>query len=190
MFQRSAISFNRLEQADLAQMYHWLRNPHVSRWYGPTPDTLAEVEGKYVTRISGEEPVDCFIVRYEKRPVAYIQTYRIDHDIAYAEALGVDRDAAGIDLFIGEDSFRYHGFGPIILQEFIKRIVFTSASISCCVIAPTVSNDAAIRAYQKAGFRHVKTVPVPSEPEPEYVMILWPDEIDDCIHVLDEDGSQ
>jgi RimJ/RimL family protein N-acetyltransferase len=186
MFQRAEIRFRPLQNADLPQMFQWLRNPSVSRWYGPTPDSLAEVESKYLSRISGEDPVRCFIVSYEDRPVGYIQTYRIDHDPEYAASINVDRDAAGVDLFIGDDAFRYRGFGSVMLREFVRRVVFHDPGISCCVIAPTVSNHSAISAYSKAGFRHIKTVPVPDEDEPEYVMMLWPDELDELI---EEDGE-
>lgn len=178
MYQRSAITFRPLEQDDFRLMYRWLRDPEVARWYGRAPETLAEVEGKYASRISGEEPVQCFIVSYHEKPVAYVQTYRIDHDFEYAEALGVDRDAAGVDLFVGESAFRYRGFGAVMLRMFVDLIVFGEPRISCCVIAPSVSNVSAIRAYEKAGFRHIKTVRVPQESEPEYVMIDWPDEME------------
>jgi RimJ/RimL family protein N-acetyltransferase len=177
-FHRSGITFRPLQSDDLLRMYHWLRDTDVSRWYGAEPETLAEVEMKYLARISGEEPVQCYIVSYQDQPVAYIQWYRIDHDANYAAALAVDPDAAGVDLFIGETHFRYQGFGSLLLQEFLRGIVFSDPTISCCVIAPTPSNTSAIRAYQKAGFRHIKTVDVPGEPEQEFVMIIWPDELE------------
>jgi RimJ/RimL family protein N-acetyltransferase len=40
------------------------------------------------------------------------------------------------------------------------------------VIGPSVKNIAAIRAYEKAGFRPLKLVPVPGEPDPEFLMRL------------------
>jgi aminoglycoside 6'-N-acetyltransferase len=178
MFKRGSITFRRLQTGDLPLMYRWLSNPAVAQWYGPTPGSLAEVEAKYVRRITGELPVDCYIVRYDEQAVAYIQTYRIAHEPEYAEALDVDPAAMGVDLFIGEDKFRHQGFGPVMLREFVERKVFTRDDVSCCVIAPAVSNAAAIRAYEKAGFTHLKTVPVQDEPEPEYVMVLRPGELD------------
>ena len=181
MFQRSLIMFRSLQHAHLRLMYRWLQHPDVSRWYGRTPETYAEVEAKYLPRISGEVPVRCFLVEYDNEPVAYSQTYRIDHDPAYARALGVDRDAFGVDLFIGESGFRYRGFGSLMLQEFVSRIIFAAGDASCCVIAPEVANHSAIRAYQKAGFRYIRTVTAPGTRSLEYVMMLWPDELDDRI---------
>lgn len=188
MFRRDLITFRPLQHDDLRQMFRWLKNDSVSRWYGSDPETLAEVEGKYLARISGEEPVRCFIANYAERPVGYIQAYRIDHDTAYAAALNVDRDAAGVDLFIGDDQFRYRGFGSLMLQEFVRRIIFQDQAISCCVIAPAITNQVAIRAYRKAGFRHIKTVQVPNGKQQEYVMILWPDELE--ARIAERDGLE
>jgi aminoglycoside 6'-N-acetyltransferase len=39
-----------------------------------------------------------------------------------------------------------------------------------CIIDPEPANRIAIRAYEKAGFRYVKTVKVPAEPQPAYLM--------------------
>jgi aminoglycoside 6'-N-acetyltransferase len=190
MFDRMNISFRPLVHTDLQQMFQWHRNASVSRWYGSMPESFAEIESKYLPRISGDVPVRCYIVDYDRQPVGYIQTYRIDHDAEYSRALGVDRDAAGVDLFIGENDFRYRGFGALMLQEFVKRVVFEDSTVSCCVIAPVESNKAAIRAYRKAGFRHTRTVPVPGGDVEEYVMLLWPDELDSRIDDLERMRSE
>jgi RimJ/RimL family protein N-acetyltransferase len=187
MFSRNRITFRRMQSNDMSTMYRWLSNPEVARWYGPAPGSLAEVEAKYEPRISGEVPVDCYIVQFDGRDVAYLQTYLISSEPEYARALDVDRGAAGVDVFIGEDDFRHRGFGPVLLQEFVRREVFTRSEVTCCVIAPTVSNSPAIRAYSKAGFTHARTVPVPDEPEPEYVMMLRPEELDLAIKRFDEE---
>ena len=39
-----------------------------------------------------------------------------------------------------------------------------------CVIGPSVKNAAAIRAYEKVGFRALKQVRVPGETDPEFLM--------------------
>jgi aminoglycoside 6'-N-acetyltransferase len=174
MFSPEWISFRTMTREDFRQVFEWLRNPAVAQWYGPTPCSISEIENKYEPRISGEVPVACYIAEYDGRAVGFIQTYQLTHDPEYAEALDMPNGSYGVDLFIGEDEFRHCGFGPIMLQEFVKLIVFDEHGARYCVIAPEINNTAAIRAYEKAGFNHVKTVPVPGEPEPEYVMVLKP----------------
>lgn len=187
MYRRDRITFRRLEHDDLNLMLGWLRNAEVSRWYGPAPLTLAELQARYGPRIDGRKSIDCYLVMYDGAPVAYIQSYPISHQPDYAAALDVDPGAAGVDMFVGDPGFRHRGFGPLLLQEYVRRIVFTGPDVTCCVIAPEVSNQSAIRAYTKAGFRHIKTVSVPGEDEPEYVMILWPGELASAIERLERD---
>lgn len=50
--------------------------------------------------------------------------------------------------------------------------------MKACVIGPEPKNTAAIRVYEKAGFRFFKTIQVPTEPEPEYLMKLIPEEFE------------
>ena len=49
--------------------------------------------------------------------------------------------------------------------------------VTCCVIGPAASNAIAIRAYEKAGFRHLNTIVVPGEDEPEYLMRATPEDV-------------
>lgn len=189
MFKRDRISFRPLKHDDLMTMFQWMRDPEVSRWYGPAPLTLAEIQARYGPRIDGARSIDCYLALYDGSPVAYIQSYPISHQPGYAAALDVDPGAIGVDMFIGEAGFRYHGFGPLMLQEFVRRIVFADTGVSYCVIAPEVNNQSAIRAYEKAGFQHIKTVPVPGEEEPEYVMMLRPDELQTRVDTLDDETA-
>ena len=39
-----------------------------------------------------------------------------------------------------------------------------------CIIDPEPDNKIAIRAYEKAGFRYLKTVQIPTEAHPSYLM--------------------
>ncbi len=60
--------------------------------------------------------------------------------------------------------------GTAILAKFLAKVVFSDGSITSCVIGPEPKNKAAIRCYEKVGFQHYKTVCLPDEPEPEYLM--------------------
>jgi RimJ/RimL family protein N-acetyltransferase len=53
--------------------------------------------------------------------------------------------------------------------------VFSRPGVTTAVIAPSPDNARAIRCYEKAGFRHVRTAWVEERAEEEYVMVLGQD---------------
>ncbi len=98
------------------------------------------------------------------------QHYRIADDAEYAVALALGEDAIGVDLFIGEAELVGRGYGPAMLRQFLRDVAFPFHGIDVCVIGPSVKNVSAIRAYEKVGFRPLREVHVPDEPDPEFLM--------------------
>jgi RimJ/RimL family protein N-acetyltransferase len=58
----------------------------------------------------------------------------------------------------------------MLLKKFLKDIVFSKKEITTCIIGPEPNNARAIKAYEKAGFKYIKTVQIPNESESTYVM--------------------
>jgi RimJ/RimL family protein N-acetyltransferase len=171
----SVITFRALAEADLPLVHAWLNNPEVARWYGlgfenQTSPSLEDVKAYYAARMVEEAPVILYIIQLSGRPVGFIQTYRIGDHKDYARALDFDNDARGIDLFIGEDDVRGGGFGTRVIERFLEAEVFSRPGVATAVLAPDPDNARGIRCYEKAGFRHVKTVWVEVEQSDEYVM--------------------
>lgn len=166
----AAISFRPLAESDFPAIHQWRNNPHVLRWWHEplTPEQVAE---KYVPRIRGQEPIRCFIILVDDEPVGLIQTYRVGDFPDYAQHLPVPPDTAGIDLYIGRADYLYRGLGSSILRTFLEAVIVPSG-VTTVSIDPSIENRAAIRAYQKAGFRHLVTKQIPDEPEPTYLMFL------------------
>jgi RimJ/RimL family protein N-acetyltransferase len=171
----AAVSFRPLRVGDLDRMHHWLNHEFVARWWTDRP-SAEQVAAKYGAYIRGERPTQSFIIEVANEPVGYIQAYRIRDWPDYARDVAIDEDAAGIDLFIGEPDHARRGLGPIIIRRFLAEIVFATMDVASCIIGPFEGNRDAIRAYEKAGFRHLKTVSVAGEPEPEYLMRIGRDE--------------
>lgn len=163
------IRFERLRASDLPLIHRWLHTPHVSRWWYDDVGTFEEVSERYSAYIEGREPVEPYLVLLGDRPVGYIQSYRVSDDEEYHEIVGIE-NAAGVDLFIGERDLLYGGLGPRLIRRFLADIVFADGSIEVCVIDPEPENGAAIRAYEKAGFRHFKTAD--TSEGPAYLMKL------------------
>jgi RimJ/RimL family protein N-acetyltransferase len=167
------IGFRPLERADLPTLYRWLTTPHVARWYSQgEPRTPAGVEAKYGPRIDGRTPTRAFAILYGATPIGYIQTYLIGDYPDYARHVAADEEAAGVDLLVGEADYVHRGLGAPLLRTFLREIVFVQPGVASCIIGPEPKNLAAIRAYEKAGFRYLKTIQQPDEPEPEYLMRL------------------
>ncbi len=165
------IGFRPLRMGDLETMHRWLNAPHVAKWWGAGP-TMESVVEKYAPRIAGREPTRCFLILYADEPIGYIQTYRIGSYPDYARAIALDEAAAGIDLFVGSVEHVNRGLGAPLIVQFLRTIVFDDPDVESCIIGPAAGNRAAIRVYEKVGFRYVKTVQVPGEPEPEYLMLI------------------
>ena len=163
--------FRGMTMDDLPLLYRWMQAPHVLEWWwggiAPSYEVVAE---KYGPRIRSEEPTDPYIMLSLDRPIGYIQTYMIRDYPEYAALVDTDDGAAGVDLFIGEEDYLHKGLGSHILRAFLRDIVFSVGDATSCIIGPSEANRIAIRAYEKAGFRYLKTVPSPNEPTPEYLM--------------------
>jgi RimJ/RimL family protein N-acetyltransferase len=172
------ITFRRLTRDDLPTVHRWLNNPAVAGWYGLTlanerePSLDAVIE-HYLPSIAGETPTHPYIMLVDGVPFGYIQAYRIGDYERYAATLALDdSDSVGIDIFIGEDEHRDRGLGAAAIRRFLADEVFQRANVSTAIIAPEPDNKRGIRAYEKVGFRHVKTVFVEESGEHEYVMAL------------------
>jgi len=172
--------FPALTEADLPLVRRWLLEAHVSRWWADPPrDTYPEDElDKYRQRVRDEgDPTEIFFIRHRGRPIGFIQSYRIDDYDEYGQALALEVPSAGIDLFIGEPAEIGKGHGARLIRAFLRDVVFARYDVAECVIGPSVKNTSAIRAYEKAGFRFLRDVQVPDEPDPEHLMRIRRDEV-------------
>lgn len=174
-----SIGFRPLRTTDVPLLRRWLTTEHVHRWWDPEVEwTEAAVGAEYAQSIAGQEPTVCFVVTHGGADVGFVQTYRWADYPDHARRLGVDDEAAGLDLFIGEPGFVHRGLGPHILRRFLRQIVFAgSPPPVACWIDPDPANAAAIRAYEKVGFRHVRTVAPPDQGTPAYVMRVGHEEL-------------
>lgn len=167
------IEFKKLEIKNLGLLFKWLNTPHVTEWYGHKKFTLDEVKQHYLPKINGTEPTKSYIVMVDNKQVGYIQEYFIKDDPELLKY--VDRDAAGIDLFIGELEYLGRGLGQEIIKEFLGKIVFKEDGVTTCIIDPLVSNPRMIHVCEKAGFRYTLTT---GEKEPRYLMKIFKNELE------------
>ncbi|HEX5247376.1 MAG TPA: GNAT family N-acetyltransferase [Gaiellaceae bacterium] len=65
---------------------------------------------------------------------------------------------AGVDLLIGEEELTGRGLGPQVLSRFVHEVVFARPETNACVATVEEANRRSWRAFEKAGFRHVRDV--------------------------------
>jgi RimJ/RimL family protein N-acetyltransferase len=174
------ITFRPLRETDLPLIHKWLNAPHVSEWWsldGNHRPSLEEVVKHFSPRTGGTEPVDCYMINCGGRPIGMIQSCKLDDFPAEKAMFGLEDGYAGIDLFIGEEDYVHKGLGSGIIGKYVKEIIFDKYGVSCCVIDPDPGNIAAIKAYDKAGFRHLKTVWNEKDKVDAYLMTISQDEL-------------
>ena len=169
------ISFRKLEDSDLKLIHRWLNAPDVSRWWkidGKRNPSYEEVIKHFLPGIRGSDPTKCFTVIYENIKIAFIQSAQIGDNPRYEEALGLDNNTVSIDIFIGEEKYIHRGLGSLIIKAFLRDIAFKIYNTEVCSIDPDPENKIAIRAYEKCGFRYIKTKWNPIDKVWAYIMII------------------
>lgn len=154
------ICFIPLHPSHFPLLYKWMNAGHLQKWWGEEhPWTLQNIATKYETYCMGykifegqKKPIHPFIIEISSQPIGFIQYYNAyDFPRESGEKLiELRQSLAALDLYIGEISFLGKGFGPLILNKFLKEHV--SSSFEACFVDPDRHNIQAIRAYEKAGF--------------------------------------
>lgn len=146
-----------LSRADLPRIGSWLAHPHVARWWGPRDKALSEIADHLDSAI-----VAPFLALADRQPVGYLQIYHANSDRFWA-ARELPFETFGADLFIGDVTALGNGLGPRFLQLVIRHLL-RRPEIVRIQIDPDPDNRAAIRAYEKAGFRRVGRIDTPDGP--------------------------
>ena len=143
---------------DLPLMLKWLTDDRVLEFYEGrdvrfTMDTLAE------TFLQDIPDGFRMIIEYKDQHVGYGQAYQLSGEMFEEYDYHDDgRVVFAMDQFIGEPDYWNRGIG----SEFLKMMASylkTSKGAFCILLDPHKSNPRAIRAYEKAGFRIIKSLP-------------------------------
>ena len=167
-------TFDSLRDEDLPLARRWLLEPHVRRWWNDNPnetDYPAGTIADWLTAMHGTDPTDMMLIRMDGRPIGVIQSYRTDsYPDHVAELGGLPEPAFELDVFIGEPSLIGKGMGPELLRAFLLG-AFERYGLDYCVIGPSRANVAAIRAYEKVGFRYLKDYREEDTSDPEHMLL-------------------
>lgn len=166
--------FTPLREEDLPLARRWLLEPHVRRWWNDDPEEHDYPEGtlnEWRKAIRAEDPTDMFVIEMDGRPIGVMQSYRVDSYPDYvAELGGLAEPAFSLDVFIGEPELIGKGHGPALMRAFLPPM-FERYGVEYCVIGPSRSNLAAIRSYEKVGFRYLKDYREDDTSDPPHVLL-------------------
>ena len=165
----TSIAFRPLAADDLQQVFLWLIRPHVAKGYAKPPNSFMEAVAKYGPRAVPGNVVRAFIVNVDGTDLGYAQAYDVASFDDYAQRLDNEAGLTCMDLFLGDEQALGRNVGPRVIARFVKEIVFDDPAVRACVAGPGEGNVAAIRAFEKAGFRRWRLLRVEGE-EPECVM--------------------
>ena len=123
----------------------WHGDPEIARYWDHKTFTREEI----LARLARPH-VAAFIVEAEERPVGYLQAW-----------FDSESEGAGLDMFL-IPSMRGRGLGPDAARTLARSLC--SAGQMLLSVDPNLWNEAAIRAWGKAGFRPVEE----REPDKEH----------------------
>jgi ADP-ribose pyrophosphatase YjhB (NUDIX family)/RimJ/RimL family protein N-acetyltransferase len=152
------ITFEPLHESHFPLLLKWLETPHVKKWWDQDVKyTLELVREKYGSYVKGykledgqQKPIQGFIIYSSQNPVGYIQIYNAYDFPRSMSLLGLPENLGAFDIFIGEAAVLQQGLGSKAILEFLRQHGKLYTHI---FVDPDSNNVAAIKAYEKAGFK-------------------------------------
>ena len=154
------ITFEPLNESHFSLLIKWLEAPHVKAWWDQDVTyTLDLVHEKYSSYVKGyklvdgqQKPIQGFIIYHNQNPVGYIQIYNAYDFPRSKSLLGLPENLGAFDIFIGEEAALQQGLGSKAIVEFLK---IHGGQYSHIFADPDSNNVAAVKCYEKAGFKKV-----------------------------------
>ena len=144
--------FRQVADADLAQLVDWIRNDPELEFFDRV-DTVESLRTFFADR----DREICCVVEHLGLPLGYVEFYpsrlwfHVHGEVA-------DERPWGMDVFIGNPSYRNQGLGARMVT-LAARHILGERGATRVVIDPEASNGQAIRCYEKAGFRRTQLIP-------------------------------
>lgn len=126
----------------------WLHRPHVARWWGDPRSTLESALGWPVE--------DCALIEADGAPIGYLCWRTPPEDELEAAGLtDLPQGLVDIDVLIGEPELLGRGLGPRALDLLLARLR-ADPLVRVAGVGTAASNERAVRAFLKAGFRTLR----------------------------------
>lgn len=156
--EKDDILIRQMETPDLSLLLKWLTDERVLEWYEGrdvclTMESLSEHFAEPI-------PNGCRVIfEYRGQPIGYGQFYRLtDEMFREYEYPDEGHVVYAMDQFIGEPDYWNRGIGTTFLNmmaDYLKE----NRAVEILLLDPHKSNPRAVRAYEKAGFRKIRSLP-------------------------------
>lgn len=168
------IRFVPLDPSHFPLLLRWLRAPHVHRWYDQgLLWTMERIDKKYGTYVHGyklsrgvPKPMHAYVIYQGHLSIGYIQWYNPYDFPRNPPLVGLPIPLATFDFMIGDPNLVGKGLGAQVLCQFFGSLSPHAPSSPMVFVDPQGDNYAAIRCYEKVGFRSVERFQ-------EVVWMLW-----------------
>jgi len=149
---KEMISFTPFAPAHIPLLSRWLMAPHVHPWWNPEIEwTPGRVEERYLPRCSPESRIKAYVILLNGRPIGYIQHYDCHKVTRQDKPANLPESLAAFDMLIGEKEHTGRGIGSQALKLFLE--IYSDPHYEYTFVDPDSKNIAAVRAYEKAGFK-------------------------------------
>jgi aminoglycoside 6'-N-acetyltransferase len=155
------ISFTPLAESHFPLLLKWLESHHVKAWWDQNIQWTSElIQKKYIDYVTDYKlekgqlkALQAYIIYVDNTPIGYIQIYNA-YDFERSKPLSdLPSNLAAFDVFIGEVIYVDRGIGSKAINQFLREY---ASSYDYVFADPDSANLAAIRAYEKAGFKKIK----------------------------------
>jgi RimJ/RimL family protein N-acetyltransferase len=158
-----ALSFRRMDYADIPMFLDWVSRPHVAEWWDDPP-TIDELEAWCAPAAGERGHVGYLAWLNGADPIGFIQTYVAVEGHEDGWWLNEhDPGVRGIDQFLANADQLGRGLGTAMVRAFAAKL-FEDASVTRIQTDPSPHNMRAIRCYEKAGFHAAGEVMTPDGP--------------------------
>lgn len=146
-------------------LHDWLNRPHIVEWWGGEEKrpTLDQTRAKYLPRVMAQARVTPYIAMLGEEPIGYAQSY-----VALGCGGGwwedeTDPGVRGVDQSLADAAYLGKGLGTRLALALVD-FLFRDPGVTRIQTDPAPTNLRAIRCYEKAGFRQIKTIVTPDGP--------------------------
>lgn len=149
-----ALSLRPATAADWRLIRAWIARPEIQRWWGSPNAAEAEIR----IALESEAAISCLVL-LGAEPVGYAHAVDASH---WGPSLpdGMPPGTWDIDVFIAVPEQRGKGLGERAVNLLAGEVFSTTFALALSVFVP-IRNEAAVRAYERAGFRWVRVLDDP-----------------------------